>query len=141
MLSSWLTVPTPHEIHDKGQAGSSCHGIPPEDSQCAGYTLGYGMAPRGTRRGFVGISLSILIGGILPIDDIPVKFRNILEQEHEIEMNLGSDCEVSWHIKAVLGQSPTDPLYTLMLIMRYMDDRVDIDGYPTDDDYSLTDSE
>ena len=74
--------------------------------------------------------LAFLMGGIFPIDDIPVEFRNILEQEHKIERNLRRDCEVSWHIKAVLGPSPTGPLYTLMLIMRYMDYSVDIDGYP-----------
>ena len=94
---------------------------------------------KGNQKGFCGYLSEH--GGIFPIDDMPVEFRNILEQEHEIERNLGRDCKVSWHIKAVLGQSPTGPLYTLMLIMRYMDYSVDIDGYPTDDDYSLTDSE
>ena len=43
---------------------------------------------KGTRRGFVGISFSILNGGIFPIDDIPVNFRNILEQERKIERYL-----------------------------------------------------
>ena len=32
-------------------------------------------------------------------------------------------------------------LCILMLITRYMDYSVDIDGYPTDDDYSVTDGE
>ena len=95
----------------------------------------------GEPEGVLWVSLLAFLMGYFPIDDIPVKFRNILELEHKIERNLGRDCEVSWHIKTVLGQSPTGPLYTLMLIMRYMVYSVDIDGYPMDDYYSLTDGE
>ena len=43
---------------------------------------------KGTRRGFVGISFSILNGGIFRIDDIPVEFRNIIEKEHEIDSSI-----------------------------------------------------
>ena len=92
---------------------------------------------------FVGVSLSQLNDGIFPIDDIPVEFRSILEQEHEIELRSGSDWESSFCISAVLHQSPTAPLYTLMLIMRYTWLRPEegTDGYPSDnhssdEDYS-----
>ena len=67
----------------------------------------------------VGVSLSLLNGGIFPINDIPVEFSSILEYQHEIELISGSDWESSFHISAVLNQSPTGPLYTIVLIMRH----------------------
>ena len=66
----------------------------------------------------VGASLCLLIGGIFPIDDIPEGFRAILEREQTIHFQMGRDWESSFDVKAVLNQSPTGPLYTLMLIMR-----------------------
>ena len=66
----------------------------------------------------VGLSLCLLNGGIFPIDHIPDQFRSILEREERIQMRSGSDWESSFDGKAVLNQSRTGPLYTLMLIMR-----------------------
>ena len=89
----------------------------------------------------VGVSLTQLNGGIFPIDDIPDEFRSILKWEHEIESRSGSDSECSFHISAVLNQSPTGPLYTLMLIMRHSWFRPEVgigmfdDGY---EEYSLS---
>ena len=61
-----------------------------------------------------------------------------------IESRSGSEWESSLHISAVMNQSPTGPLYTLMLIMRHIWLRPEggSDGYPTndhssDEDYSL----
>ena len=68
---------------------------------------------------FVGVSLSLINCGIFPIDDLSVEFRSILEWEDEIESRSGSDCENSFHISAVLNQSPTGPLCPLMPIMRH----------------------
>ena len=81
----------------------------------------------------VGVSLSLLNGGIFPINDIPVEFSSILEYQHEIELISGSDWESSFHISAVLNQSQTGPLYTIMLIMRHTWLRPEegTDGYPT----------
>ena len=53
-----------------------------------------------------------------PIDDIPEGFRAILEREQTIHFQMGRDWESSFDVKPVLNQSPTGPLYTLMLIMR-----------------------
>ena len=94
---------------------------------------------------FVGVSLSLLNGGILTIGDIPDEFGSILKQDHETESRSGSDWESFFHISAVLKQSPTGSLYTHMLIMRHTWLRREKgnDGYPTDDhssdeDYSLS---
>ena len=66
----------------------------------------------------VGLSLCLHSGGIFPIDHIPDQFRSILEMVERIQMRSGSDWESSFDVKAMMNQSPTGPLYTLMLIMR-----------------------
>ena len=107
------------------------------------------MASRGPEGMFVGVSLSLLNAGIFPIDGIPDDFRSIIEQEHEIELRSGSDRESSFHISAVLNQSPTGPLYTLMLIMRHtwlrpeegigmFDDSYPTNNHSSNEDYSLS---
>ena len=107
------------------------------------------MASRRTRTDDCGVSLSLPNGGIFPIDDIPDDFRSIVEWEHEIELISGSDWESSFHVPAILNQTPTRPLYTLMLIMRDtwlqsgQGSRLFDNGYTTDDhssdkDYSLS---
>ena len=66
----------------------------------------------------VGISLCLLNGGTYPIDDIPDQFWSILEREQRVQSRSGSDWESSFNVTSVWNQSPTGPLYTLMLIMR-----------------------
>ena len=136
------------DIHDKKQAWCHCHWIPPEDSQCTAIPWVMAWLQGELEEIFVGVSLSLLSGGIFPIDDIPVEFRSIVDPDHEIELRSGSGWERYFHISAVLNQSPTGPLYTLMLIMRHtwLRPEEDTDGYPTDDhssgeDYSLSGDE
>ena len=94
---------------------------------------------------FVWVSLSLLNGGIFPNDDIPEEFKRIVEEECVIKSNSGSDWESTFSILAVMNQSPTGPLYTLMLVMRntwLRDGEGNIlfgDGYPMGDHSSVED--
>ena len=111
-------APTPQDIHDKEQAGCLFNGIYQETLNAQDIPWVREWLQGEPEEMIVGVSLSLLNGGIFPIDDIPDEFRSILEWEHEIELISGSDWESSFHISAVLNESPTGPLYTLMLIMR-----------------------
>ena len=42
---------------------------------------------------FVGVALSILNGGIVNHDDIPIEFRSILEGEYEVTSSYGRNQE------------------------------------------------
>ena len=101
----------------------------------------------GLWHGFIGnqkgVSLSLRNGGIFPNDDITNEFRSILEWEHEVESKSGSDWKSSFHISAVLNESPTGPLYTLMLIVRHTwlrsgEVSVLFGDHSSDEDYSLS---
>ena len=89
----------------------------------------------------VGMSLSLQNGGIFPINDIPEGFRAKLEREQTIHFQMQWDWERSFDVNAVLNQSPTGPLYNLMLIMRqrwlWSGDGTRLFGHVFDpDDYS-----
>ena len=63
---------------------------------------------------FVGVSLSILNGGMFNDDDLPIQCRSVLNGEYEVALSYGRNWESFYHISVILDLDPYAP-YTLAI--------------------------
>ena len=86
----------------------------------------------------MGVSLSILNGGIFNHDDLHIVL-SILQGDYEVASSNGRNQESFYHILVILGQNPYGPPYTLLLMKGHMLLRPD-EGTRGDGEYMDTDS-